>query len=105
MRVFLRTRKRPAVTARRMTQAAIVFMFLAWTTYLIVGPGGLATLRERQREQRALEREVQELKQHNERLVKRQEALRRDPKAMEKVAREEMKYSRPGEVVYTLPKR
>jgi cell division protein FtsB len=31
------------------------------------------------------------------------ESLKSDPKAIEKEAREQLRYARPGEVVYTLP--
>ncbi len=68
-----------------------------------VSDRGLLKLR-RQREQlvRAAE-EVAELEAQNKRLAAEVEALRTDPRAVEKVAREELNLVKPGEVVLVLP--
>jgi len=54
-------------------------------------------------EYRALNKEILELKQENQQLNQRVDALKNDPKAIEKEAREQLRLARPGEVIYTLP--
>jgi cell division protein FtsB len=43
------------------------------------------------------------MQQQNSILEKQIKALKSDPQAIEKEARESLHYARPGEVVYTLP--
>ena len=80
-------------------------MFLLLLAYQVFGPNGYMTLREREREKRALAEEIRKLTEENLRLVREAKALRNDPQAIERVAREEMKLARPGEVIYVLPER
>ena len=54
-------------------------------------------------EHRALDKEILQLKEENERLAHHVAALKNDPKTIEKEAREQLRYARPGEVIYTLP--
>ena len=54
-------------------------------------------------EHRALDKEILQLKEENERLAHHVRALKNDPKTIEKEAREQLRYARPGEVIYTLP--
>ena len=44
-----------------------------------------------------------DLKQENQRLEHQVNSLKNDPKTIEKEAREQLRYARPGEVIYTLP--
>ncbi len=46
---------------------------------------------------------MRRLTEENERLDRQIRRLRNDPQAIERIAREEMKLARPGEVIYTLP--
>lgn len=80
-------------------------VFVLLLGYQVVGPGGWMALREREREKQALEEDIRRLTLENLRLVRQVQALRTDPQAIERVAREEMKLVRPGEVVYVLPHR
>jgi cell division protein FtsB len=74
-----------------------------WVGYLVVGPNGYLALREREREAQILRQDVQRLTLENMRLSGRVEALQNDPREVERVARQEMKLARPGEVIFVLP--
>jgi cell division protein FtsB len=77
---------------------------LLFCLHQILGENGYLTLRARQREVRQLENEVRRLTEEKQRLDREVNRLRNDPAAIERVAREEMKLVRPGEIIYyTLP--
>jgi cell division protein FtsB len=67
------------------------------------GDNGMVIYREKRAEHRKVEQEIQSLRLENQRLQERIHALRTDPKTIEKEAREQLHYVRPGEVVYTVP--
>jgi cell division protein FtsB len=50
-----------------------------------------------------LQQELQRIDQENKRLDAEIKALKSDPKAIEKEAREQLRYAKPGEVIYLLP--
>jgi cell division protein FtsB len=94
----------PAALRRRRWLVALgCLLFLLFSLHQILGENGYLTLRARQREVRQLENEVRRLAEENQRLDREINRLRNDPRAIERVAREEMKLVRPGEVIYTLP--
>ena len=79
--------------------------FVLLLGYQLLGPSGYMALRSREREKRALEEEIRKLTVENLRLVRQVKELQTDPQAVERIAREEMKLARPGEVIYVLPKK
>ena len=78
-------------------------MLLLLCVHQIVGDHGHLKMRQRQREVRQLEREIHHLQGENQQLQQRVQRLRSDPAAIERIAREEMKLARPGEIIFTLP--
>jgi cell division protein FtsB len=68
--------------------------------HVITANNGIKVYFHKRAENRSLQMEVQRLKAENEALAKRVSSLKSDPQTIEKVAREEFKYTRPGEVVY-----
>ena len=50
-----------------------------------------------------LNQQMQELQRENDRLKSHVDRLQSDPNAIEHQAREELHYTRPGEVIYALP--
>ena len=69
----------------------------------IMGEHGQLKMRQRQREVQQLELEVSHLEKENQRLEQHVQRLWSDPAAIERLAREEMKLARPGEIIFTLP--
>ena len=88
---------------RKLATAGVALLACLLAVHVVAGPNGLFTYQQKRAEYRKLEKEVQQLQAENERLSKRIESLKSDPNAIEKEAREQLRYARPGEVVYTLP--
>ena len=88
---------------RKLATAGVALLACLLAAHVVAGPNGLFTYQQKRAEYRKLEKEVQQLQAENERLAKQIESLKSDPNAIEKEAREQLRYARPGEVVYTLP--
>ncbi len=71
--------------------------------HVVFGQNGLTAYQAKRRDARDLQTQVQVLKKDNERLKAHVERLTNDPDAIEHEAREELHYTRPGEVIYTMP--
>ena len=69
----------------------------------IFGSHGLLAMRRTQMQMRELRGQVDRLHQENSALNKQVQSLRTDPKAVERIAREEMGLARPGEMIFKLP--
>ncbi|MDE3105788.1 MAG: septum formation initiator family protein [Acidobacteriota bacterium] len=70
--------------------------------HVVFGQNGLTAYESKRREARALAQQVEALQRENAELQGHVERLQRDPSAIEHQAREELHYTRPGEVIYTL---
>ncbi len=68
-------------------------------------PGGLRKARRNEQEAARLARENEALEQRVARLRREVKALQGDPAALERAAREELGYVKPGEIVYKLDER
>lgn len=82
------------------TVAALVSL-LAF--HVIFGPNGMIVYQQKRTEYKALDAEIKSVQAENDRLNQRIKALKTDPKTIEKEAREQLRYAKPGEVVYSLP--
>ncbi|HMF89002.1 MAG TPA: septum formation initiator family protein [Candidatus Angelobacter sp.] len=71
--------------------------------YVVFAPNGLVAFHQKKMESQRLAEEIQALQQDNARREQEIKALKSSPHAIEKEARERLRYARPGEVVYTLP--
>jgi len=69
----------------------------------IFGSHGLLAMRRTQAQVHELRGEIDRLNQQNTHLNKQVQALRTDPKAVERIAREEMGLARPGEMIFKIP--
>jgi cell division protein FtsB len=70
---------------------------------VIFGHNGLTAFAHKREEARELKSQMQHLQQENGRLRDHVDQLQNDPAAIEHQAREELHYTRAGEVIYTLP--
>lgn len=77
-------------------------MYLAF--HVVFGANGWMVYERKKAEHQRLQLEVQQMRVENDRL---QDGIRNlqtaDPNTIEKEAREQLKYARPGEVVYVMP--
>ncbi len=70
---------------------------------VVFGHNGLTAFAHKREEARELQVQTQQLQLENSRLKEHVDQLQSDPAAIEHQAREELHYTRAGEVIYTLP--
>jgi cell division protein FtsB len=80
-----------------------VGLALLLTWHVVNGKHGLSIWQQKRVEDRQLRREIEDLQQENANLRQRIEKLKSDPHAIEREARENLHYAKPGEVIYALP--
>jgi cell division protein FtsB len=71
---------------------------------VVFGHNGLTAFAHKREETKSLQVQALQLQKENDRLQGHVERLQSDPGAIEHEAREELHYTRSGEVIYTLPK-
>jgi len=76
---------------------------LALGIHDVFGSHGFLAMRRTQKQLEQLQGEVERLNQENHELTDHVNALRTDPKTIERIAREEMGLARPGEMIFKLP--
>ena len=88
---------------RRAATAAAALLAVGMGYGVIFGHNGLTAFAAKRQEMRSLQQQMQQLQAENERLHGHVERLQSDPSAIEHQAREELHYTRAGEVIYTIP--
>src|SRR5258708_7071687 len=86
----------------RVAAPTLVRLALGYIPYHVYARSGLARTILLRSDLRALRARNQELAAENERLTREADALRSDPGAIERVARAELGWVRPGEIVVDL---
>ena len=81
----------------------LVLVSIALIVHNIFGQNGYLASRRQQKELQTLQQKILQLKQENDQLDKENRALKSDPAAVERIAREQMHLAKPGEKIYTLP--
>jgi cell division protein FtsB len=71
--------------------------------HVVFGANGLLIYQQKRHDHQELQQQIESLQQQNQSLEHQIKALKSDPQAIEKEAREHLRYVREGEVVYTLP--
>jgi len=90
--------------ARRRIATAGVFAITAWLfLHVMFGANGMVIYRQKRTEYQVLQKEVEGLQKENDRATDEVKALKEDPKTIEKEAREQLHYAKPGEVIYIAP--
>jgi cell division protein FtsB len=89
---------------RRRIATLTIFVVAFWLfIHVTFGANGMVIYRQKRSGFDQLQKQVSELKQENDRYADQIEALKTDQKAVEKEAREQLHYTRPGEYVYVAP--
>jgi cell division protein FtsB len=96
------TRSRVSVWGRRLATIAVGTLALGMAYGVVFGHNGLTSFAHKREEAKSLQAQMQQLKTENERLHGHVDRLQNDPAAIEHEAREELHYTRAGEVIYTL---
>jgi cell division protein FtsB len=69
----------------------------------IFGAHGFIAMRKTQKEIEQIREQIGKLNKDNQSLSIQVNSLKTDPRAIERIAREEMGLARPGEIIYKLP--
>jgi cell division protein FtsB len=81
--------------------AAVLALALGY--HVVFGRNGIISYEQKRMDSKTLDGELRSLERENAKLKGHVERLQNDPDAIEHQAREELHYTRPGEVIYTLP--
>ena len=102
MDLRLKEKKAPSLL-RRNAGLILGLALLAVFVHDIFGDHGFLAMRRGQQEAWKVRQEIQKIDTENRQLADQVKALRTDPVAIERVAREEMGLARPGELIFKLP--
>ena len=100
---FVRLYERSHVGWRKVATAAAALLALAMGYHVIFGQNGITAYQQKRQDAQSLDRQLHSLQRENDQLKGHVDRLKSDPNAIEHQAREELHYTRPGEVIYTLP--
>ena len=92
-----------ALEWRRLGTAAAILLIVGIMLHAMYGANGMVIYRQKRAEMKALESEVERLQKENDRYVDQIKGLKSDPAAIEKEAREGLRYARPGEFELVAP--
>ena len=88
---------------RRLATVAAAALAVAIGYHVVLGHNGLIAYQQKRLDAHSLELQVKTLQRENDALKGHVDRLQTDPNAIEHQAREELHYTRPGEVIVTLP--
>lgn len=90
---------------RRIATTAVALLAIWLFLHVTFGANGMVVYRSKKTEYQKLENDIHELEKENDDYTKQVTELKTDPKRIEKEAREQFHYARPGEVIYVAPDR
>ena len=89
---------------RRLATLAVCMLLLPLGHHVVYGANGWLAYNQKKAEYNQLQRDLRQLQKENDDLERRVQALRQaDPRVIEREAREQLRYAKPGEVVLVLP--
>ena len=91
-----------AYVRRHMRQILGLALF-ALFLHDVFGTHGFLAMRRTQKEINDVRQQIGEMNNQNKSLADQVNALKTDPKSIERIAREEMGLARPGEMIFKLP--
>jgi cell division protein FtsB len=100
---LLRAAERLYGARRKLATAGMLLLVVMLAYHVVFGANGMVAYQHKRAENRKLQQDILRLEQENGRISQRVRELKTDPKAIEREAREQLKYARPGEVVYIAP--
>jgi len=88
---------------RRVGTVAAMVLAVALLLHAMFGANGVVVYQQKRAERATMQIEVQRLAKENDEYVERIKALKTDHRAIEREAREQLHYTKPGEYVYVAP--
>src|ERR1700680_2615102 len=88
---------------RRLATSAVAVVTVWLFLHVMFGANGMVIYRQKRAEYQNLSGEIDQLQKENDHYTAQIKALQTDPETIEKEAREQLHYARPGEVIYVSP--
>jgi len=88
---------------RRIATIAVVLLAVGLFVHVMFGANGMVIYKQKRVERNALQKQIDQMQQDNERYTQQIQGLKSDQEAIEKEAREQLGYAKPGEYVYVAP--
>jgi len=88
---------------RRFGAVLAVLIIGGLVLHAMLGPNGIVVYRQKRAEMQELQSDVDRLQKENTQYANRVKQLKSDPNAIEKEAREQLHYTRKGEVIFVAP--
>jgi cell division protein FtsB len=88
---------------RRIATIAVTVLAASLFVHVMFGANGMVVYKQKRDEYEALRKQIVMEQQENDRYTQQIQGLKSDQKAIEKEAREQLGYAKPGEYVYVPP--
>src|SRR5271169_5142118 len=88
---------------RRVATVAVMVLAASLFVHVMFGANGMVVYKQKRAEYEALKKQMAQEQQENDRYTQQIQGLKSDQKAVEKEAREQLGYAKPGEYVYFPP--
>ena len=89
----------------RLATAAVALLAVWLFMHVTFGANGMVVYRSKRAQYQDLQKEIDQLQKENDQYSEQVQELKTDPKRIEREAREQFHYARPGEVIYVAPDR
>ncbi len=88
---------------RRIATIAVAVLAVSLFVHVMFGANGMVVYKQKRAEYETLRKQIIDAQQDNDRYTQRIQGLKSDQTAIEKEAREQLGYAKPGEYVYVPP--
>ena len=88
---------------RRIATVAVTVLATSLFVHVMFGANGMVVYKQKRAEFQALRKQIVQVQQENDRYNQQIQGLKSDQKSIEKEAREQLGYAKPGEYVYVPP--
>jgi cell division protein FtsB len=88
---------------RRLATIAVTLLAASLFVHVMFGANGMVVYKQKRAEHVALRKKIVQVQQENDRYTQQIQGLKSDQKSIEKEAREQLGYAKPGEYVYVPP--
>jgi cell division protein FtsB len=92
-----------AAYLRQNARQILVLALFALLVHDIFGAHGFVAMRRTEKEIAQIREQIGKINQENKSLTSQVNSLKSDPKAIERIAREELRLARPGEIIFKIP--
>lgn len=88
---------------RRIATIAVTLLAVSLFVHVMFGANGMVVYKQKRAELEALRKQIDQVQRENERYTQQIQGLKSEQTSIEKEAREQLGYAKPGEYVYVPP--